>query len=476
MAQQYQIKSGDTLSEIAAKMGTTVSALMAANPQIKDPNKIYAGAVLNIPTKTTTSATTLITPEKQNELNEIANKIKAIQQQIPSLTKAVQDLTTERLKAGQTIPEIKIPTRDEIGELSADKSIQALQDLIAGGGYDKLLAQIGIQLSTALEEAREKEKTWMEKMTEFLGRRTKTEELMKRYEEEIKPQLEQQQSLLTEITSLNEQIANLKAEQQERLDKAEERLAPMTFIRGEQALIQRTYDRRIANLTALMGVKASLYDAVRGNIESARRWINDIVNAATYDQQFEWQVLSTMTSRYETEINQLGAEYRNWLNNLVDLKQNELRYAQEEKRQILEWMIQYPNAPWPSNSLNLSLEDAAKIARQGAAVKAAEKSIFTQTQLNKGAASAGIPIEDFMKLDDDTKNLYISGIVDDKKREIDNALKNYEDPSLLEKEISESNLPDAVKDTLVRYLKSKVRTVTPSPKPPETKKPWWKFW
>ncbi|ATB30561.1 LysM peptidoglycan-binding domain-containing protein [Melittangium boletus] len=45
----YRIKSGDTLSAIAKSNHTTVSALMKANPQIKDANKIYAGKTLNIP-------------------------------------------------------------------------------------------------------------------------------------------------------------------------------------------------------------------------------------------------------------------------------------------------------------------------------------------------------------------------------------------------------------------------------------------
>jgi LysM repeat protein len=43
------IQWGDTLSGLAAKYGTTVDALMKANPQIKDPNKIYAGDTLTIP-------------------------------------------------------------------------------------------------------------------------------------------------------------------------------------------------------------------------------------------------------------------------------------------------------------------------------------------------------------------------------------------------------------------------------------------
>ena len=43
------IQSGATLSGIAKANGTTVGALLAANPQISNPNVIYAGASLNLP-------------------------------------------------------------------------------------------------------------------------------------------------------------------------------------------------------------------------------------------------------------------------------------------------------------------------------------------------------------------------------------------------------------------------------------------
>jgi len=46
-----QIKSGDTLSQIAQQNGTSVDALMKANPKIKDANLIYAGDTLNVPGK-----------------------------------------------------------------------------------------------------------------------------------------------------------------------------------------------------------------------------------------------------------------------------------------------------------------------------------------------------------------------------------------------------------------------------------------
>ena len=45
----YQIKRGDTLSAIAVRNNTSVSALMQANPKIKNADLIYAGDTLNIP-------------------------------------------------------------------------------------------------------------------------------------------------------------------------------------------------------------------------------------------------------------------------------------------------------------------------------------------------------------------------------------------------------------------------------------------
>jgi LysM repeat protein len=44
----YQIRPGDTLSQIAQRQGTSVRELMRLNPQLSDPNKIRAGATLNL--------------------------------------------------------------------------------------------------------------------------------------------------------------------------------------------------------------------------------------------------------------------------------------------------------------------------------------------------------------------------------------------------------------------------------------------
>lgn len=45
----YTVKKGETLSRIAAAHGVTMEMLLAANPTIKDPNKVGEGQQITIP-------------------------------------------------------------------------------------------------------------------------------------------------------------------------------------------------------------------------------------------------------------------------------------------------------------------------------------------------------------------------------------------------------------------------------------------
>lgn len=48
---RYVVQPGDTLSRIARRFGVTLGALISANPQIADPDLIYPGQVINIPAR-----------------------------------------------------------------------------------------------------------------------------------------------------------------------------------------------------------------------------------------------------------------------------------------------------------------------------------------------------------------------------------------------------------------------------------------
>ena len=49
MEERYTVRKGDTLWGIAQRHGVSLTALIAANPQIKNPNLIYPGDEVNIP-------------------------------------------------------------------------------------------------------------------------------------------------------------------------------------------------------------------------------------------------------------------------------------------------------------------------------------------------------------------------------------------------------------------------------------------
>lgn len=67
MNNTYQIKSGDTLSGIALRNNTTIGELLKLNTGITDPNKIFAGATLNLPTVKTNMQTTTAQRTQDNK-------------------------------------------------------------------------------------------------------------------------------------------------------------------------------------------------------------------------------------------------------------------------------------------------------------------------------------------------------------------------------------------------------------------------
>ena len=125
---KYKIKSGDSLSKIAKMMGTTVAAIMKANKNIKDKNKIRAGDSLTLPMGASADGGKAAYDKKYPKSKEKAalNIIKNDTNNIPknepkSRPKSITDMRTKDVKMVTLKSGKKGTIKQRMAELNADK-------------------------------------------------------------------------------------------------------------------------------------------------------------------------------------------------------------------------------------------------------------------------------------------------------------------------------------------------------------------
>lgn len=116
--QTYMISKGDTLWMIAKKFGITLEALIKANPQIKDPNKIREGDMVQIPLEEVDGKVVYVV-QSGDTMWSIARKfgvtVEALLKENPQITDA------DALSAGW---KIRTPGGDECGDTLVTYRVQ----------------------------------------------------------------------------------------------------------------------------------------------------------------------------------------------------------------------------------------------------------------------------------------------------------------------------------------------------------------
>lgn len=97
----YKVKSGDTLSQIAKKNGTTLQALLAANPDIKNANMIRVGQSIKMPKAGSVPGNTKGSPYGRMSKTQM-NMLKGTKGQQESVTSALRREVKET--GAQTTP------------------------------------------------------------------------------------------------------------------------------------------------------------------------------------------------------------------------------------------------------------------------------------------------------------------------------------------------------------------------------------
>lgn len=103
------VARGDTLSKIAARCGVTVNGILRANPQITDPNLISVGQVLVLPGATLPgdNGTFIYYIERGDTLKELAIRFRTSVDELLALNPQITN--PDRIYAGQRLV---VPNRD----------------------------------------------------------------------------------------------------------------------------------------------------------------------------------------------------------------------------------------------------------------------------------------------------------------------------------------------------------------------------
>ena len=262
----YTIKSGDTLSGIAQANNTTVNALLQANPTITNPNLIQAGANLNLPSSPPSNFSTPVvsTGTMENGVihapfggNPPANEVTNPNPTISPITASINDLETQIAQMQQQALQPGGPT-----------SSSATQT--AGTAY----ANAATNVQDAMANRQSMADMASGALTTALARYGLTE-----------GSFAQLQTYRTQLGEYQNQLNTLDTQENEAIFGNEQRQTSMIFIEGRNALIQRAYGIKKADVAGKASVVASQSSALRGDIDSAVKIADQAVQYMVYDQE-----------------------------------------------------------------------------------------------------------------------------------------------------------------------------------------------
>ena len=300
---------------------------------------------------------------EQYGLGSASTYIGDINQNIALLKSLQSGVPTQSVAPQQTIEPAQ-PLRIEQPEV--DYSYQNILDKITP---DTRLAQIEEERNREIQRieaqqqaAREEQKTLKDKLTDWVSGR-KTEDVVRSEMDEWKVMetLDLQRQAFADIQELNQKAIGMI----EARDAAIAALGQMTiatpFITGQQARVAEAYDRRISSMSALIGAKSAYAEALSGNMNVARGFINDIVNAYTFDTKLEFDRITMFLDINRDEIRALDISYQNAFSESQRYWENRLNTEKEERRIIMELSLNYLGA---NINYDDKLEDAVKKARE----------------------------------------------------------------------------------------------------------------
>ena len=172
----------------------------------------------------------------------------------------------------------------------------------------------------------------------------------------------EQKAKIAEIEALSQDYNSTVAAKDAQIAQATDRMASTNFMSNQIAQINRNSAVVLNQKASNINAKTATLEALRGNFESARSYVNEAVKNATATFEYNYNLYKTFAEINQEQFDALDGVYKEAYSFAVDKAKSDYETTYNEKQKVGELMITY-NA---GININDSLETAyQKIARSG---------------------------------------------------------------------------------------------------------------
>lgn len=365
-----QIKSGDTLSGLAAQNKTTVQELLKLNPNITNPDLIQAGASLNIPSVNITD----FTPEQREAFNR-ANALGSgvnVTDNSQALAPASPEVTPTRTPTVST-PTPTAPTVFEQANTSLSAEVERLR-----GQLDTTLAKQKEDIDKRLETARaEQERIVKEDV----------QPLTQPFREDLE-KLERERLFINENFQANQQLVG---ELEGLLTEGNQLIEQMKGVTGLAGIRNPRINQAIEGVNARAGVIQAVMSARNGQIAQAENMIDRSVKVITADRQDQLAYYDTLLSLENQKIVSLEKDQKNLITEQTNLIKGDLQRVESTVDYIKNLMVSPQTAQFVANA-GVTLNDSVDEINTKLAEESKRREIQTLTNELTSKGYTALPV------------------------------------------------------------------------------------
>jgi len=310
--------------------------------------------------KTSYTPPTTTTTKKRRTTTQVATQPttkEVLEQQIADTMKEIQEkqsVLQTATTAGYGIGTGKdIPADILAGEPAIVPIIP--EEVPVEEGYSAIMGAGGVgTMMQAIQDQYEKDRELSMKQYEdskgiiqkYLDKRKSSEAILAEQQEKwgLSESFQQIKDITALTLPLQQQIADITIQETAEIDRASQMGMSEGWLRRKETEIHNKYNKLKAPIATQLNAYAAQAQTLQGNLGMANQFANQAVQAATYDQEFEYNTIKAFMDLNNDFLQSLKADQRFYFTNALDIAKSNFDLARSDKSSVMNLMLQYPNA------------------------------------------------------------------------------------------------------------------------------------